>query len=73
MNNIYDRLTKIRIKDKKELKKHIAGIKEKVENKSHICPKCGSALVSKQGKYGAFIGCSGYPKCRYIYKGDNLN
>ncbi|MEO5342608.1 MAG: type I DNA topoisomerase [Gammaproteobacteria bacterium SHHR-1] len=30
------------------------------------CPECGSALVIKQGRYGKFIGCTGYPKCRFI-------
>lgn len=30
------------------------------------CPKCDSELVIKQGKYGKFIGCSGYPKCKHI-------
>jgi len=30
------------------------------------CPKCGSALVIKDGRYGKFIGCSAYPKCNHI-------
>jgi DNA topoisomerase-1 len=31
------------------------------------CPKCGSHLVEKKGKWGkTFIGCSGYPDCKYI-------
>lgn len=30
------------------------------------CPKCGSPLVYKYGKYGKFIGCSNYPECKYI-------
>jgi restriction system protein len=29
------------------------------------CPKCGSDLVERKGKYGKFMGCSGYPKCDY--------
>lgn len=37
---------------------------EAVEGRS--CPKCGSELQVKRGKYGKFIGCSAYPKCRYI-------
>ncbi|MFH0815036.1 MAG: type I DNA topoisomerase [Candidatus Falkowbacteria bacterium] len=35
------------------------------------CPDCGSPLVNKRGKYGAFIGCSNYPKCKYIKKENN--
>jgi len=30
------------------------------------CPKCDSPLIVRQGRYGKFIGCSAYPKCRYI-------
>ncbi|MBR4760860.1 MAG: topoisomerase DNA-binding C4 zinc finger domain-containing protein [Lachnospiraceae bacterium] len=29
------------------------------------CPKCGSLLKKRNGKYGPFWGCSGYPDCRY--------
>jgi len=30
------------------------------------CPACGSGVLSlKVGKFGAFIGCSNYPECRY--------
>ena len=35
-----------------------------------VCPRCGSALVERTVKQGIrtgtqFIGCSGYPKCRF--------
>ena len=29
------------------------------------CPTCGEQLVKKHGRFGEFIGCSGYPKCKY--------
>ena len=32
--------------------------------RQNICPKCGSELVERQGKYGKFTGCSNFPKCR---------
>jgi DNA topoisomerase-1 len=35
---------------------------------SEKCPECGSALVKKQGRYGPFVACSNYPKCKYIQK-----
>ncbi|WP_303909031.1 type I DNA topoisomerase [Thiohalomonas denitrificans] len=37
---------------------------EKVEGRT--CPKCDSELIIRSGRYGKFIGCSSYPKCRYI-------
>jgi DNA topoisomerase-1 len=31
-----------------------------------ICPTCGTGMLSlKVGKFGAFIGCSNYPECRF--------
>ena len=32
------------------------------------CPKCGAKLGIKLSKFGAFIGCSNYPKCDYTMK-----
>src|SRR4029450_8126237 len=33
---------------------------------SRACPSCGNGRLSlKVGKFGAFIGCSNYPECRY--------
>lgn len=29
------------------------------------CPTCGAKLVGRTGKYGPFLSCSGYPKCKY--------
>ena len=33
-----------------------------------ICPQCKSQLVYRRGKYGDFMGCSAYPRCRYTRK-----
>lgn len=30
-----------------------------------ICKECGSKMILKKGKYGEFLGCSNFPKCRY--------
>ena len=30
------------------------------------CPKCDSPLIIRSGRYGKFIGCSSYPKCKHI-------
>ncbi len=30
------------------------------------CPNCGVRLVLKHGRFGEFIACSNYPKCKYI-------
>ena len=36
---------------------------EKVEGRE--CPTCGNPLVYREGRYGRFIGCSTFPKCRF--------
>jgi DNA topoisomerase-1 len=30
-----------------------------------LCPRCGSKLVIRQGRYGEFLACSTYPKCKF--------
>lgn len=29
-----------------------------------VCEKCGKPMLLKQGKYGKFLACSGYPECK---------
>lgn len=41
-----------------------SGDSEAVADRS--CPECGSALLIRRGPYGKFIGCSNFPKCKYI-------
>ena len=47
--------------------------KDAAEGKSGMsglfCPECRAPLVWRKGPYGNFLGCSNYPKCRYISKG----
>ncbi len=33
-----------------------------------ICPECGGNIIKKKGKYGYFLGCSNFPKCRHMEK-----
>ena len=38
-----------------------------------ICPECGEPLVVKSGKFGRFVGCSGFKKgCRKTYGLENF-
>lgn len=32
------------------------------------CEKCGKPMVKRHGKFGDFLGCSGYPKCKNLQK-----
>ena len=40
--------------------------KKEPEKTGEDCPECGSPLVIRKGRYGEFISCSGFPKCKYI-------
>lgn len=33
-----------------------------------VCDKCGAAMSVKAGRYGPFLACSAFPKCRNIKK-----
>jgi DNA topoisomerase I len=51
--------------------KTIRKLNQKVQQKpptqlDEACPKCGKPLLLRNGQYGEFISCSGYPKCKYI-------
>lgn len=35
---------------------------------TQTCPKCGKPLQVRLSKEGRFLGCSGYPDCRYILR-----
>lgn len=67
---IRDQLLAVNVESEEIRQEHIARVstlindrKEKVANRE--CPKCGGKLVEREGKYGSFTGCSGYPYCKY--------
>ncbi|EJB69499.1 type I DNA topoisomerase [Helicobacter pylori] len=49
-------------------------ISQKVHEKTgQSCPKCGGELVKKNSRYGEFIACNNYPKCKYIKQTENAD
>ena len=44
------------------------GEKAKAEPTGENCDKCGAPLVYRKGRFGPFIACSNYPKCRFTKK-----
>ncbi|NLI83093.1 MAG: type I DNA topoisomerase [Deltaproteobacteria bacterium] len=48
--------------------------RETVEGEN--CEKCGSPMVVKKGRYGTFLACSNYPKCKHtkaVKAGENTS
>nr|WP_294866014.1 type I DNA topoisomerase [uncultured Pseudogulbenkiania sp.] len=43
-----------------------AAAEEPTVIEGRTCPECGGALHIKKGRYGKFIGCANYPKCKHI-------
>ena len=40
--------------------------KKEDEETGEVCPNCGKPMVIKNGRFGKFEACSGYPECKYI-------
>ena len=51
---------------KEAMDKANEALKTFVEETDIVCDKCGSKMVIRQGKYGKFLACSNYPKCKNI-------
>ena len=50
---------------------HIKSIKNRINHReksiaANKCPSCGCDLIKRKGKFGSFLGCTSYPKCRFI-------
>ncbi len=66
MESICLKLAKWSKVNRRTKKQHIKQVQQQMHGA--LCPFCGRELLIKQGSYGPFIGCSGYPKCRYTRK-----
>ncbi len=42
------------------------GLHRQQPSRQETCPECGAALHIRNGKQGAFLGCSNYPECTYL-------
>lgn len=47
---------------KKKDEKRVIDVEEKFDEK---CPECRSQLVVRYSRFGKFIACSGFPKCKF--------
>lgn len=70
LNELISKIEQENILDKDIRRNHVKNIKNTIKENERkedemVCPKCGGKMVERQGKYGKFIGCSNYPKCKY--------
>ncbi|MEJ2716111.1 MAG: type I DNA topoisomerase [Deltaproteobacteria bacterium] len=54
--------------DLKQAKEKMKNIKREGIPMGEACPQCQRELLLRSGRYGLFIGCSGYPECDYTRK-----
>ncbi len=60
IDNFYHKLEDLLIYAEEHMEKIEA------EKTGELCPECQSDLVIRKGRYGDFVACSNFPKCRYI-------
>ncbi|MGC8862996.1 MAG: type I DNA topoisomerase, partial [Armatimonadota bacterium] len=51
-------------KDLEAALKNMDRVKIQPRESDQLCPNCGRQMVVRQGRFGEFLGCSGYPECR---------
>lgn len=78
MESLEEKIKSVNITNRDSRKQHVRQIRTKVKSQNRnisigLCPKCGGNLEKRHGKYGRFLGCSNYPKCRYTFVEKKLN
>ena len=64
-DEIYNKLASLNIVDRAAKRGHVRSIRKKIDNPGEVCPRCGKDLKLREGKYGQFKGCAGFPRCKY--------
>lgn len=70
IEQLLQRMSESMINDSDRKQKHIYSIKQNIAERklqvdNMICPHCKGKLIERQGKYGRFLGCSNYPRCKF--------
>lgn len=66
IKNIYQKLVHYKNTTSVSRRKHIRNVKKTQHMiKQNKCPRCGADLIKREGKYGAFYGCTNYPQCTF--------
>ncbi len=56
------------VKDLDRAAQGMANIKAQPAPNGETCPDCGSPLLLRFNRYGKFLGCSAYPKCKHVQR-----
>lgn len=75
IQRVVSRISSANITTEGSRESHIRNVQTVQQNRDMAiangkCPKCGGNLVERKGKYGSFLGCSNYPRCRFTHNGN---
>lgn len=51
-------------KDLEEASEKMERVKIEPKVSDQVCPNCGKPMLIREGRFGEFLGCSGYPECK---------
>lgn len=66
--NFYDPFSKDLEKKYKNVKKE-----DLITETDKICPKCGSSIIDRMGRFGRFYACSKFPECKHTESIEDKN
>lgn len=70
IDEYYNKILEHKVLDDEVIKNHNYNVNQYVNykeelKKEKVCPRCYGKLIIRKGKYGDFLGCSNYPKCKF--------
>ncbi|MCX6344391.1 MAG: type I DNA topoisomerase [Armatimonadetes bacterium] len=51
-------------KDLEAAQENMERVKIEPKESDQVCPNCGKKMLIREGKFGEFLGCAGYPECK---------
>lgn len=51
-------------KDLEEAQEKMERVKIQPKESDQVCPNCGKKMLIREGRFGEFLGCAGYPECK---------
>lgn len=51
-------------KDLESAQENMERVKMEPKESDQVCPNCGKKMLIREGRFGEFLGCAGYPECK---------
>ncbi len=67
---IFKKIISLNVIETYDRSQHIKSIKQRIKKKERTiaeykCPQCSDDLIIRNGKFGKFLGCTSYPRCKF--------